>query len=185
MKRITKFFGAMLFYLYNVLVTHVPIYAVRRGYLTGLLGIPIGRQTSIHMGCFVTGRKIVIGSGTAINRRCTLDGRAGITIGNNVSISPETVILSLTHDAQSREFVAKGKAVTIEDRVWIGTRAMILPGVTLGTGSVVGAGSVVTKDVPPYDIVAGVPAQKIGERTKDLEYRAVYFPFFNTDITGN
>ncbi len=185
MKRIMKFFGALIFYLYNSIVTHLPSYAIRRVFLTGLLRIPIGKNASIHMGCFITGRRITIGSDTAINRRCTLDGRAGIRIGNSVSISPETVIISLTHDAQSKVFLVSGKPVTIEDFVWIGTRAMILPGVTLGTGCVVGAGSVVTKDVAPYDIVAGVPAQKIGERTRDLDYKAVYFPFFNTDITGS
>ncbi len=59
---------------------------------------------------------------------------------------------------------------------------MIMPGVTLGRGCVVGAGSVVTKDVPPYTIVAGVPAKKIGERTKDRDYRVEYFPCFNTDM---
>ena len=184
MKSITKFFGAALFYLFNAVVTHIPVYALRRAYLTGLLGIPIGKKSSVHMGCFFTGRKITIGSSTAINRRCTLDSRAGITIGNSVSISPETLILSLTHDMQSREFLARGKPVTIQDFVWIGTRAMILPGVTLGTGCVVGAGSVVTKDVAPYDIVAGVPAKKIGERTKNIDYKLDYFPFFNSDITG-
>ena len=182
MKRIYRFLGASLFYLFNSLVTHFPLYTARHAFLKYIFKIPIGKKSSVHSGCFFTGRKISIGDYTAINRNCYLDGRVGVRIGNSVSISPETYILSLTHDAQSNNFIAKGKEVIIEDYVWIGARAMIMPGVTLGTGCIVGAGSVVTKDVPPYTIVAGVPAKKIGERTKNLDYKVVYFPFFNSDI---
>jgi acetyltransferase-like isoleucine patch superfamily enzyme len=182
MKRLYKFVGACLLYFYNSVLTHFPLYSVRHFFLRSVFGIPIGRRTSVHMGCFFAGRNISIGSSTAINRRCYLDGRVRVTIGNSVSISPEVYILSLTHDAQSRDFRAEGKEVVIEDYVWIGSRAMIMPGVRLGKGCIVGAGSVVTKDVPPYDIVAGVPARKIGERTKDLDYKVEYFPCFNTDM---
>ncbi len=135
------------------------------------------------MGCFITGRNISIGDYTTINRNCYLDGRVGIKIGNSVSISPEVYILSLTHDAQNRNFVTVGKEVIIEDYVWLGARAIIMPGVKLGKGSIVGAGSVVTKDVEPYTIVGGIPAKKIGERTQDLDYKVVYFPYFNTDMS--
>jgi acetyltransferase-like isoleucine patch superfamily enzyme len=68
------------------------------------------------------------------------------------------------------------------DHAWIGARAIILPGVTVGEGAVVSAGSVVSRDVPPYTIVAGNPAEVIGQRTRDLRYRTRYFPFFDTDI---
>ncbi len=182
MKRLYKFLGACLFYFYNSFLTHFPLYSVRHAFLRHVFKIPIGTQTSVHMGCFFAGRNVSIGSYTAINRNCYLDGRVKIRIGDRVSISPETYIISLTHDAQSRDLVAVGKEVVIEDYVWIGARAMILPGVTLSKGCIVGAGSVVTKDVPPFDIVAGVPAKKIGERNKDLDYKVVYFPCFNSDM---
>jgi maltose O-acetyltransferase len=65
--------------------------------------------------------------------------------------------------------------VVIEDHAWLGTRAMVLPGVTVGRGAVVAAGAVVTKDVPPYTIVGGVPARVIGQRTTDLRYQFDYF----------
>ena len=180
--KLYKFFGACLFYFYNVVVTHIPFYSVRRVYLRAAFGIPVGSGTSVHMGCFITGRQTSIGNNTAINRRCYLDGRGGLRIGNNVSISPEVYLVSLTHDFQDPEFRSVPKEVVIEDYVWIGARAMILPGVTLSRGCVVGAGAVVTKDVAPYTIVAGVPAKKIGERTRDLQYETKYFPYFNTDI---
>jgi len=182
MKKIYKFFGAVLFYCYNSFLTYVPVYAVRHAFLRHLLRIPVGKRSSVHMGCFITGRRIRIGDHTAINRNCYLDGRAGITIGSSVSISPEVYVMSLSHDAQSADFRPVGREVVIEDYVWIGSRAIVLPGVTLSKGCIVGTGSVVTKDVPPYAVVAGVPAKQIGERPKDLSYQVDYFPFFNTDI---
>ena len=180
--KLFKFLRAFSFYLYNGFLTHFPVYTVRHAFLKHVLKIPIGIRTSVHMGCVFAGHETSIGNYTAINRNCYLDGRAGLRIGNRVSISPEVFILSLTHDVQSRKFLAVGSEVKIEDYVWIGARAMIMPGVTLGTGSVVGAGSVVTKSIPPYTIVAGVPAVKIGERSSDLDYKVIYFPFFNSHI---
>ena len=88
----------------------------------------------------------------------------------------------MTHLANSVIFESVAMDVTIEDHAWIGVRAIILPGITIGKGSVVGAGSVVTKSVEDYTIVAGMPAKKIGNRIKDLRYKLHYFPFFNTDI---
>lgn len=179
---VTKFFGACAFYLYNSVVTHVPFYSIRHFFLRTAFHIPVGERSSVHMGCFITGRKTFIGSHTTVNRRCYLDGRGGLSIGNKVNISPEVYLLSLTHDFHDPGFPAVPKNVVIEDYVWIGARAMVLPGVTLSEGCVVGAGSVVTKDVPPYAIVAGVPARKIGERSRNLTYATSYFPYFNTDI---
>jgi maltose O-acetyltransferase len=74
-------------------------------------------------------------------------------------------------------FADRGGAVTIGDRVWIGYRAIILPGIEIGEGAVVGAGAVVTKDVPPFTIVAGNPAVKIGDRPRDLDYTLDFRPF--------
>ncbi len=78
--------------------------------------------------------------------------------------------------ANHSDMADRGGDVIIGDRVWIGYGALILPGVKLGEGAVVGAGAVVTKDVEPFTIVAGNPARKIGERTKELRYRLNYDP---------
>lgn len=91
-------------------------------------------------------------------------------MGDDISIGPEAAVLTLSHDPQSAQFSDKGGAVEIGDRAWIAFRAIILPGVTIGEGAVVAAGSVVTKDVPPFTIVAGVPAKEIGKRNADLNY---------------
>jgi acetyltransferase-like isoleucine patch superfamily enzyme len=105
-----------------------------------------------------------------------------LKIGNNVNVSHYTLIQTLTHDPQNPDFVCLCKPVVVEDHVWIGARAIILPGVTLGEGCVIGAGAVVTKDVPPYTIAVGNPARVVRERTRDLRYRSRYFPLFDTDI---
>ena len=131
------------------------------------------------MGCrFLNGRKIHLGERNVINFGCLLDGRRyEIHIGNDVSIGPEATILTLGHDPQSPDFADRGGDVVIGERVWIGYRAIILPGVTIGDGAVVAAGAVVTKDVEQYSIVAGAPAKKIKDRNRNLKYGLSFDPF--------
>jgi len=132
------------------------------------------------MGCrFLNGRKVHLGERNVINFGCLLDGRKfPIRTGHDVSIGPEASILTLGHDPQSSDFADRGGEVIIGNRVWIGYRAIILPGVTIGEGAVIGAGAVVTKSVEPFAIVAGNPARKIGERTQKLTYQLEYNPRF-------
>jgi len=115
-------------------------------------------------------QNISVGAGSIIGMWATLDGREGITIGKNVNFSSEVALWTLQHDYNSPTFATSGGPIVIEDRAWISFRATILPGVTIGEGAVVAANSVVTKDVPPYTVVGGIPAKKIGERTADLSY---------------
>lgn len=128
---------------------------------------------------FDTIGNITIGENTTINRGCRLDGRGGLTIGNNVSISAETCILTAEHDIQSSDFKGREEPVRIEDYVFAGTRAMILPGVSLYKGAVVAAGAVVSKDVEAYTVVGGIPARFIGKRNSNLDYDCSFRPFFS------
>ncbi|HDR9000040.1 acyltransferase [Burkholderia vietnamiensis] len=177
-----RFKPAVCFYLGNHFFMNCMPYRIRHWFLGRFCQVKIGRDSSIAMGCFVTGYHISIGDNTVVNRYTYLDGRVPLTIGNNVNISHYTLIQTLTHDPQNPDFICLCKPVVIEDHVWIGARAIISPGVRIGEGAVVGAGSVVTRDVEPYTIVAGNPARYIKERTRDLRYRSRYFPFFDTDI---
>jgi maltose O-acetyltransferase len=120
---------------------------------------------------------VQIGDHSIINRDVILDGRMGLKIGSNVSISEGALLLTLEHDPNSLTFDNRGGAVTIGNRVFVGARAIILPGITLGEGAVVAAGAVVTHDVPPFTIVGGVPARPIGERRSDLIYTLDYRKF--------
>lgn len=159
-------------YLTNHVISHVPSFALRRWWYGRVLGIELGHKTAIHMGCFmwsytpriVRRSGVSFGDYTYINRNCCLDIRGSLTIGGNVSISPEVTILTATHGVNDPTFRVRHCPVVIEDHVWIGTRAMILPGVTLGHGCVVAAGAVVTRDVKPLEVVAGVPARPVGLR---------------------
>lgn len=180
--RTRRLAAALTFYAYNHCVCNIPFYAIRHLYLTSILGYSLGRGASVHAGCFVTGRNIAIGKNSVVNRKCYLDGRGALVIGDNVSIAPECYILTMTHDVQSRDFAAVSKTTRIDEYAWLGARALVLPGLHLGVGCVVGAGAVVTKDVAPYAIVAGSPARAVGERNHDLSYSPRYWPLLDTDI---
>lgn len=171
-----KLFGIrVLNYVTNHVVTHVPSFTLRHLWYRRVLGIQLGRNAGVHLGTYIwfwgpgAIRRIgvSIGRNSRIERGCTIDARSPLTIGDNVGISPEVMILAGTHDVNDPEFKDSEVgpwAVSIEDHVWIGSRAIIMPGVTVGRGAVVAAGAVVTKDVPPLTIVAGVPAKPIGMR---------------------
>lgn len=176
------FFNALRLYLANHLIAEIPSFRLRHWYYRNILHYKIGRDSSVHMGTFVTGDHITIGDNVVINRRCYLDGRIGIEIKNNVSISPEVYIVSMEHDPNSPVFATRGEKVVIEDNVWIGTRAIIAPGVIIGEGAVIGAGAVVTKSISPYRIAVGVPAREIKDRSRNIQYRCRYFPWFDTDV---
>src|SRR5439155_22180362 len=95
----------------------------------------------------------------------------------NVNISPGVWIFTDSHDLHDPLFPEVLAPVTIADYVWVGSRAMIQPGVTVGEGAVVAAGSVVTRNVDPYTVVAGVPARPIGTRTERPRPRSrIYKP---------
>ena len=143
-----------------------------------LLRLCVGSHTSIHRDCrFYRPSGVRIGEHTVINRDVILDGRMGLQIGNNVSISEGTAIFTLEHDPNSPTFDERGARVWIGDYVFVGARALVLPGVTVGEGAVIGAGAVVTHDVAPLTIVAGVPARPIGQRRSDLNYTLDYHKF--------
>lgn len=126
-----------------------------------------------------TGLQIIIGSGTTIQRRCTINGAT--RIGANCILAPNVFISSGTHPfreiphlpirEQERRLSGGAnalldKGVWIQDDCWLGTNVVVCPGVTIGKGSVIGANTVVTRDVAPYTVIAGSPGRVIGKRLK-------------------
>lgn len=170
--------GGLLSYFYNYILGYVPSRTLRNGYLKLYLG-KFSKGSSVQLSCrFLNGRKVFLGDRTVVNFGCLFDGRHyPIRIGSDVSIGPEASILTLGHNPQDPNFADKGGEVVIGDRVWIAYRAIVLPGVTIGTGAVVAASAVVTKDVEPYTIVAGNPAKPIKKRSKEINYTLDFRPF--------
>lgn len=182
MKRVNRRIQTVILEVENYIlfvVGYIPSHHIRRFFYRAA-GMKIGNGSTIHMQAkFYKPSGIQIGKDTIIGEGVVMDGRDTIRIGDHVDFASEVMIYNAEHDIHSSDFHAITAPVTIEDYVFIGPRAVILPGVTLGKGSVVGAGAVVTKNVEPFKIVGGVPAKEIGERqTKDLHYklgRAAWF----------
>lgn len=150
--------------LLSLITCTIPFHSLRKMFFWAA-GVKIGKDSYIHMGTrFYFPLGISIGDGTIIGNDCFLDGRAPLKIGNHVDIASEVLIYNSEHDVNSSGFDPKEEPVEIGDYVFIGPRAIILPGVQIGRGAVIGAGAVVTKDVPAFQIVGGVPAREIGER---------------------
>ncbi|MGP8321299.1 MAG: acyltransferase [Methanosarcinaceae archaeon] len=115
-----------------------------------------------------------IGECSGVNVNTWINAMGGVTIGNDVIIGPFVIIHSANHkfdrlDIPIQKQGCEKLSVNIEDDVWIGANAIILPGVTIGRGSVIGAGAVITRDIPPYSVAAGVPAKVIRNRKDKRE----------------
>ena len=104
--------------------------------------------------------KILVGDRCGLNSFCRLFGHGGITIGDDTVCGPGTTITTTMHDYVG-ELTVYFKPVVIGKRVWVGANSMILPGVTIGDGCVIGASSVVTRDLPPHSVAVGNPARVI------------------------
>ena len=154
------------------LFSYIPSHRFRK-LIYRLGGIKIGLGSTLHMGIrFYETKNIIIGQDTIIGENSVLDGRDELRIGNHVAIASEVMIYNSQHDQNDENFNAINKPVIIDDYVFIGPRAIILPGVKIGRGAIVGAGAVVTKDVLENTIVGGIPAHEIGQRNlKEFRYK--------------
>ncbi len=180
--KITRRILTILLELENMLliwIGHLPSHYIRR-FFYRLFGMRIGSGSTIHTNArFYNVANIKIGKDTIIGEGAVLDGRDKLIIGNHVAFASEVMVYNAEHDINDASFKAITAPVVIEDYVFIGPRAIILPGVTIKKGAIVAAGAVVNKDVKEGILVGGVPAREIRDRgVKEFNYklrRAAWF----------
>lgn len=145
-----------------------------RNRILAFMGVKMSRNVRFYPGFEIRSpKRIEIADGVTIGPKVLLDGRKGLSIGKGTVIAYESIIWTLNHDYNDEFFCTKGAPVKIGKHCWICSRSIILPGITIGDGAVVASGAVVTKDVPPFAIVGGVPARIIGHR-EEKEYKNGY-----------
>lgn len=140
-------------------------------------GISIGHDTFImhHTMLHVFNFRNLPQAGIKIGHNCfigefnVMRGQGGVTIGNNVYTGPMVQIVAVNHvysnpNKPIREQGITAQGITVEDDVWLGANVVVVDGVTIGQGSIIGAGAVVTKDIPPYSIAVGAPAKVVKDR---------------------
>lgn len=165
--------GAMRYTLQQV--GTLPSNHLRKWIYAGL-GAHIGKNVVFHFRAELRSPwALHVGKGTIIGDGALLDARCGLTLGENVNLSSNVSIYTLQHDHRDPLFRCpdpkeRRMDIVIEDRAWLGPNVIVLPGVTIGQGAVCCAGCVVTKDVEPYAVVAGIPARKVAERPRVLRY---------------
>lgn len=146
---------------------------VRRFIYTRLYKARIGKDVHMYRTLELRSpRNLVIEGKNSIGKNVMLDARRGLRIGEGCVIASGVLVWTLHHDYNSEDFHVTGAPVTIGAYSWICSRSVILPGVTIGRGAVIASGAVVTKDVPPYAVVGGIPAKVIGHR-RETDFRYV------------
>ena len=165
----------MYWYLTTEFIPHLPSQHIRNWSMR-FLGAKITKNVKFYSGFSIRNPKgLVIEDGVNIGPGVLLDARMGLTIHKNATIAYQAIIWSLNHDYNDVHFCGKGGHTVIGSYAWICSRSIIMPGITIGEGAVVASGAIVTKDVPPYTVVAGVPAKVIAYRDKqsyDYGYEA-------------
>ena len=161
----------LLWWMTNTFICNLPSKNIRIWWLK-ILGLKINGHIMIMEGFHIrTPKGITIEDGVSIGPKVLLDGRKGLTIGKSAVIAYEAIIWTLNHDYNDLNFCGKGAPVEIGEYAWICSRSIVLPGIKIGKGAIVASGAIVTKNVPDYAIVAGIPAKIVGQREiKDYQY---------------
>lgn len=167
------FFNNLMDYLVMVVMNclpHIPFFDKFKSNLMRMRGANIGKNAKFFSGIWIDRFDTVhIEDDVSIGKNVIMIASGGIKIGARTMVGHRTTLLSVNHKIptgkQNMRFAGSENApVIIEEDVWIGAHSVIVPGITIGKGSIIGAGSVVTKNIPVYMIVGGVPARTIGKR---------------------
>ena len=155
---------------WNLLVNHIAaahwIGTDRRRRLLRRAGLRLAPDACVQYGTYFFGADVEIGPGSFVNHGCYFDSRGPIRIGARCDVSMQVMLCTSTHEPGDRARRAgryDAAPIVIGDGVWIGVRAMVLPGVTIGDGCVIAAGAIVREDCEPHGLYAGVPARRVRE----------------------
>lgn len=166
-------------------IGYIPSHHIRDFFYRNVFKVNMAKGSVIYYGAELRGQyNLTLMKGAIVGDRCTIDARRGfIRIGRNVQLGNNVNLWTGSHDMNDpyfRSMPGKRGPIIIEDYVWIGPGATVLHSVKIGKGSVIAAGSIITKDVEPFSVMAGVPAKKIGERNHDMKYDLSKFhiPFY-------
>lgn len=164
----SRFLFYLRLYLNNHVVGALPFHGLRVLWYRHVMGICIERNANIQLGALFYGNtiaKVRIGEETLVGPRCVFNASAAIELGNNVRLAHAVEFYTADHDPDDPDFSMRADPIRVGHEVWIGSRATILRGVTIGDGAIIATGAVVTRSVEPFTIVAGVPARPIGKRS--------------------
>lgn len=173
-KNIVHFFlriyeGLYRYYVFRV--ANYPSKTLRKFIYKYSFLMNIGKNVIIHRGLEIRGgSRINIGDGSIIGDDVLLDGRGGLVIGSNVNFSSKAQVYTRQHDINDKNFGVKEATVVIENRCWVSSNTIVLPGVRIGEGAVLAAGAVAAKDIDPFTVNAGIPSKVIGQRNSNLCY---------------
>ena len=168
-----NFFGNLYLAFWNWGFCFIPSYTLRHIILKYIYGVRMGKFVNIHMAVkFLKPWNIIIGDNVNIQMGCFIDGRGGLVIENNVDITIGVKVLTQQHDIQSPSYLTVSKQVVIKSGSVLGSFSLIMPGIVVGEGAVIAAGSVVSKNVGDWTMVAGNPAVKKRQRSSEQLYKA-------------
>lgn len=160
----------------NGIVNKIPFWKIRL-LCYRFMGMTIGKDSRILLGTRIMNPSgIVIGERTIVNEDCVLDGRGGLNIGNDVSVSIQSMILTGSHKTTSSDFQYITREVTIDDNAWLCARSTILPGSYIHKAAVIAAGCVFKGEADGYTIYGGVPSKIIGDRVGEFDYQLDWKP---------
>ena len=164
---------------HNAVINKISSRHLRKWFLQ-MLGAKLGKKALFFRRVEVLyPRGLDVADRVTVGWFAELDARAGIQIASDVNISSHAKLITGSHDIDDPMFASDFRPIKIGHHVWIGTGAMVLPGVEIGDGAVVAAGAVVTRDIPPYEVWGGVPARFIRKRSEDLRYSMKGAPFLH------
>lgn len=168
--QVKGFLSGGVYFFCNYLIANIPSWHIRKFFYL-ICGMKVGKHSRIMMKVTVTHPwKIKIGNNTVINEYCYLDGRGGLSIGNNVNVALYSMLITGTHDHGSKDFYYYTEPIKINDDVWLAARSIVLNGCVLNDGSLVSAGAVLLPrtECESNAMYGGVPAKRIKSRDADL-----------------